>query len=558
MSLLKFAEDIEREFPLMENTVAAMRAAAAQIEQMRTALKAADEWRREVATATPKLLDVFETVTGHVMHYGAMPHAHSNAYRDVANARAVIAKARHDEKQLPVLGELLKAALTEPNAVEIRRVIDDTVDSSYLTKALSANALDEIDRAKPMSFYGIDNTTNERFLSFNAVTELKKRGATPSDYFASLDDTKKVKNQPTTKTYLGDDPFNATPLGSHAVEIRRIADDSFDSGYSIKTLATKLLDEINRIKPMLRYGIVTATGERFLPTSELLMLEKRGVSAAEYFASLDAEKKTKKQIGMDMSAPTELTGYLVLTIDNTANAAFTDIGRDNEIARIIKDAADEIVDFDVIRPISIPLRDINGNTVGRVKYDNELPRGEPLDGTVRLSIKGLDDGVNGSQMGGMSEGEECARMLREAAKQIANGERIFTMRDTNGHVVGKTEWREEASLDKNGTVDMDAALMAGRVYSAEGGYSGIADGEFRYVVTTNDFTPGYRQGGGDGWLVNAKGEKAAGYDEPQFVKEVLLTELTKAEKSDLRAVVEGRVSFDDFEKTFASDDPEPD
>ena len=43
--------------------------------------------------AAPELLGCLETLLGHAMHYASMPHAHSEAHRDVANTRAAIAKA---------------------------------------------------------------------------------------------------------------------------------------------------------------------------------------------------------------------------------------------------------------------------------------------------------------------------------------------------------------------------------------------------------------------------------------------------------------------------------
>ena len=43
--------------------------------------------------SSPDLLKHLQTLLGHVLHYASMPHAHSDANRDVANAIAVIAKA---------------------------------------------------------------------------------------------------------------------------------------------------------------------------------------------------------------------------------------------------------------------------------------------------------------------------------------------------------------------------------------------------------------------------------------------------------------------------------
>jgi hypothetical protein len=71
---------------------------------------------------------------------------------------------------------------------EVRRFDKDRVDSTYGYKALAKGALDEIDRAVPFQFYGIDTLTGERFLSFNAVTELSKTNKTEQQYFASLEE----------------------------------------------------------------------------------------------------------------------------------------------------------------------------------------------------------------------------------------------------------------------------------------------------------------------------------------------------------------------------------
>lgn len=38
------------------------------------------------------LVHTAETLAGHVAHYAAMPHAHSNAHKHVAEAHAILAK----------------------------------------------------------------------------------------------------------------------------------------------------------------------------------------------------------------------------------------------------------------------------------------------------------------------------------------------------------------------------------------------------------------------------------------------------------------------------------
>lgn len=245
--------------------------------------------------------------------------------------------------------------------------------------------------------------------------------------------------------------------------------------------------------------------------------------------------------------------YMVLTMENTTNAAFVDTGREQEVARIIGEAADKLDDWwgqgDGERH---PLRDLNGNTVGHLTITSEEPPRRPtVEGEVKLSFRcELDNDAYGDD-----PAHEAAQHLREAAHRIVKGDTDFAIYDTNGNHVGDGTIRELPTPEKGGVIDMKAAL--GDVYLAEDGYSGIADGEYRYVVPTNGFEPGYHQGQGDAWLVNAKGEKAPGWDEPQTVRETAIRDLNSTERQALRDVAEGRVSFDDFERQFGTDNLEP-
>lgn len=174
-----------------------------------------------------------------------------------------------------------------------------------------------------------------------------------------------------------------------------------------------------------------------------------------------------------------------------------------------------------------------------------------VEGEVKLSFCcELDNDAYGDD-----PAHEAAQHLREAAHQITKGNTDFPIYDTNGNHVGDGTIRDLPSLEKEGVIDMSAAL--GDVYLAEDSYSGIADGEYRYVVPTNGFEPGYHQGEGDAWLVNAKGEKAPGYEEPQTVRETDFRAMQQDEREALRAVVEGRVTFEDFERSFEDADPAP-
>lgn len=252
--------------------------------------------------------------------------------------------------------------------------------------------------------------------------------------------------------------------------------------------------------------------------------------------------------GLSVMEPAPESSYVVLKIEETGNAAFVEVGRDHEIARILDEAAQSIEVRSSIDD-GFLLSDLNGNRVGQVERVSELPKGELSPGAVRLdmdiSYAAFDD-----DNGGVAE---IASILRKAAQKVRDGAHDFALHDINGNRVGAYEYQELPSLAKDGVIDMREALESGRVYLAEGGYTGIAEDEYRFVVTTPDFEPGYHQDSGEVWLVNAKGEIADGYEEPQEVRETMFSELKGDQKKDLREVAEGRMSAEDFERRYGDD-----
>lgn len=245
------------------------------------------------------------------------------------------------------------------------------------------------------------------------------------------------------------------------------------------------------------------------------------------------------------------SGYLVLSIDSTRNAAFADMGRSQEIERIIGQTADKIEGTRVDDDLAVTLIDMNGNSVGKVAVFSEAPAGPIPEGGLRLAIElGHDAFI-------ADPSQEASRILRDAASRIGDGATDFQLHDLNGNNVGRYQFAPAASLAKDGWISMDEALQSRNVYLADGGYSGIADGEFRYVVPTNGFEPGYHQGEGDAWLVNAKGEMAPGYEEPQTVREICFRVLKAGEVNALSDVVGGRVTFEEFERQFDDADLAP-
>lgn len=135
-------------------------------------------------------------------------------------------------------------------------------------------------------------------------------------------------------------------------------------------------------------------------------------------------------------------GYIVLTIDNTENAAFVDMGRDEEIARIIDEAANKFEDLEATHGGNVLLRDTNGNLVGQAKRVNDVPTDEVDVGAVRLSI-----GFGGGAFDEDDTGVEIARILRGAATQVRDGNYSFPLRDSNGNSVGGFKFSEPKTLD---------------------------------------------------------------------------------------------------------------
>lgn len=115
------------------------------------------------------------------------------AYPHDSGHYAIVTREGADAKVFPGAFASLKDAWTAAyNTLgfpfEIRRFDSDKVDSVYSTRSQAKGALDEIDRASPMSFYGMDTGSGDRFLSFAAVTALLKDGKTEQAYVVSSSD----------------------------------------------------------------------------------------------------------------------------------------------------------------------------------------------------------------------------------------------------------------------------------------------------------------------------------------------------------------------------------
>lgn len=256
--------------------------------------------------------------------------------------------------------------------------------------------------------------------------------------------------------------------------------------------------------------------------------------------------------------------FVVLRIDQTGNAAFTDGGgREHEIARILDEAAQKVSlrsDAD-----GIILFDLNGNKVGRIavvdmKPVDTDPSGAPPPGTVRLVLDNTGEALTSTPEGV----SRMTHLLRLAATGIREGASAFPLAlDENGNrkEYGEVAYAAPASKLQNDRINLADHFNNNGVRKADDGYSGIAEDEFRYVVGAGDFEFGYGLDAGPVYLVNAKGEVANGYEDgDKIVRETYTSILSKDELTALRAVADGSLSFDEFEKQFgdhdADDEPE--
>lgn len=121
---------------------------------------------------------------------------------------------------------------------------------------------------------------------------------------------------------------------------------------------------------------------------------------------------------------------MIKILISTGNAAFDDGYKELEASRIIAEAADKVENdqFD------FNLRDINGNTVGRLAETDEELDMEPGNNYLVLEIA-----TDNAAFEDSGKGYECARILREAAAKMRDGELDFKLRDSNGNTVGKVE-----------------------------------------------------------------------------------------------------------------------
>ena len=226
---------------------------------------------------------------------------------------------------------------------------------------------------------------------------------------------------------------------------------------------------------------------------------------------------------------------------STENAAFADGNRAMESARILQSAAERVEEIVLKGRGEVRgLFDINGNKVGSMVSDSEQPAGVG-DNQTMVAI----------HLSGAAFAEDPARYARNlllyAAERIEHQQFDFRLKDQNGNTVGRAILNGPASLVKDDQVNMQAALNERRVYLIEDSFDSINDGAHRFAVTVGDFEVGYGQGEGEVHVVNATGDVLT----TESVREDGLIALTPAQKDQLLAVTEGRLTLEAHEALYS-------
>ncbi|UDM18859.1 hypothetical protein [Vogesella sp. XCS3] len=109
---------------------------------------------------------------------------------------------------------------------------------------------------------------------------------------------------------------------------------------------------------------------------------------------------------------------------NTGNDAFKD-DIHSEVARILRDASFKYAEGQT----NFPMRDINGNTVGKLSTDDAS---HALNADLSLTIE-----TDNAAFEDEGFEDEVARILASAADKVEETELDFTLRDINGNTVGR-------------------------------------------------------------------------------------------------------------------------
>lgn len=126
---------------------------------------------------------------------------------------------------------------------------------------------------------------------------------------------------------------------------------------------------------------------------------------------------------------------LMIELSTTRTAAFMDTGRENELARLLRETSSALKNGSTLIDLDHQqLLDLNGNAVGKIKV---LP-GMPESNSSASARLGIHVG-NGNS--------ELANFIDYAASKIESGEKMFSILDKNHRAVGAMVWASEPDLD---------------------------------------------------------------------------------------------------------------
>ena len=164
-------------------------------------------------------------------------------------------------------------------------------------------------------------------------------------------------------------------------------------------------------------GVVSVDGDPFTPEAREL-----NVTSTRVLQSIET--------GIDL-LPVVPGSRINVAIYDTRGAAFTDIGKQTEAARILREAAKFIRDNDVYE--GVQLHDANGNKVGAISGDwGNIGR------DVYAAFVNPEDS------------KEVARLIDEVANFVEKGTTVFYLHDIDGKNIGRgstVRWFEEQELD---------------------------------------------------------------------------------------------------------------
>jgi len=248
-----------------------------------------------------------------------------------------------------------------------------------------------------------------------------------------------------------------------------------------------------------------------------------------------------------MSTPPRDT-FLHIAITDTGNAAFVEVGRANELARMLIELAESIEhtfeDARHLSSINRPLMDNNGNTVGRISGGTTRPVVTTAPQTFSLVVHYPDADVVAPY--------DIARQLEAVATLVEADATTINVSGEGFTMVG--EFTPAASLAlTNGQLNMALMIAERRVHLVDDGTFGLSDENKRYAVCIGDYEVGYDRCAGEIHVVDASGQ-AIGGDDPEIfeVRDQELSSLSREEHDSILAVATGFKTLLDHDLMYSA------